>query len=199
MKKVAKFSKVSFEQFKKDFNKMIDGVSSDVYWYPRKDIIEIITNERVADMKYEFTDDKIRSFYDSIQLPKRATVGSAGHDFYLPFNNTIPSKCYLTIPTGIRCEFLNDDYVLNIYPRSGLGFKYGIKLKNTVGIIDSDYYYSDNEGHIMVKLHNPEEERNTFDLNQGQAFCQGIFLPYGVADEEEVTNVRNGGFGSTSK
>ena len=111
MKKVAKFSKVSFEQFKKDFNKMIDGVSSDVYWYPRKDIIEVIANEPVADMKYEFTDDKIHSFYDSIQLPKRATVGSAGHDFYLPFNITIPSKCALTIPTGIRCEFLNDDYV----------------------------------------------------------------------------------------
>lgn len=199
MKKVAKFSKVSFEQFKNDFNKMIDGISSDVYWYPRKDIIEVIANEHVADMKYEFTDDKIRSFYDSIQLPKRATVGSAGHDFCLPFNISIPSKCALTIPTGIRCEFLNDDYVLNIYPRSGLGFKYGIKLKNTVGIIDSDYYYSDNEGHIMVKLHNPEEERNTFELNSGQAFCQGIFLPYGVADEEEVTNVRNGGFGSTSK
>ena len=200
MKKVAKFSKVSFEQFKKDFNKMIDGVSSDVYWYPRKDIIEVISEQNVPDSEhYEFTDEGIRSFYNSIELPKRATVGSAGHDFYLPFNITIPSKCSLTIPTGIRCEFLNSDYVLNIYPRSGLGFKYGIKLKNTVGIIDSDYYYSDNEGHIMVKLHNPEEERNAFDLNQGQAFCQGIFLPYGIADEEEVTNVRNGGFGSTSK
>ena len=150
-------------------------------------------------MKYEFIDDKIRTFYDSIKIPKRATIGSAGHDFCLPFNISMPSKCSLTIPTGIRCEFLNSDYVLNIYPRSGLGFKYGIKLKNTVGIIDSDYYYSDNEGHIMVKLHNPEEERNVFELNSGQAFCQGIFLPYGVADEEEVTNVRNGGFGSTSK
>ena len=199
MKKVAKFSKVSFEQFKKDFLKMLDGIHSDVYWYPLKDVIEVITNESISDMRYEFTDDKIQSFYDSIQIPKRATVGSAGHDFCLPFNISIPSKCSLTIPTGIRCEFLNDDYVLNIYPRSGLGFKYGIKLKNTVGIIDSDYYYSDNEGHIMVKLHNPEEERNTFELNSGQAFCQGIFLPYGVADEEEVTNVRNGGFGSTSK
>lgn len=199
MKKVAKFSKVSFEQFKKDFLKMLDGIHSDVYWYPLKDVIEVITNESISDMRYEFTDDKIQSFYDSIQIPKRATVGSAGHDFCLPFNISIPSKCSLTIPTGIRCEFLNDDYVLNIYPRSGLGFKYGIKLKNTVGIIDSDYYYSDNEGHIMVKLHNPEEERNTFELNSGQAFCQGIFLPYGVADEEDVTNVRNGGFGSTSK
>ena len=199
MKKVAKFSKVSFEQFKKDFLKMLDGIHSDVYWYPIKDVIEVITNESIPDTRYEFTDDKIRSFYDSIQLPKRATVGSAGHDFCLPFNISIPSKCSLTIPTGIRCEFINNDYVLNIYPRSGLGFKYGIKLKNTVGIIDSDYYYSDNEGHIMVKLHNPEEERNIFELNSGQAFCQGIFLPYGVADEEEVTNVRNGGFGSTSK
>ena len=199
MKKVAKFSKVSYEQFKKDFLKMLDDIHIDVYWYPQKDVIEVIADESISDMKYEFIDDKIRTFYDSIKIPKRATIGSAGHDFCLPFNISMPSKCSLTIPTGIRCEFLNSDYVLNIYPRSGLGFKYGIKLKNTVGIIDSDYYYSDNEGHIMVKLHNPEEERNVFELNSGQAFCQGIFLPYGVADEEEVTNVRNGGFGSTSK
>ena len=41
---------------------------------------------------------------------------------------------------------------LSIFPRSGLGFKHRLQLDNTVGIIDSDYYGSSNEGHIFIKI-----------------------------------------------
>ena len=63
--------------------------------------------------------------------------------------------------------------------------------------IDSDFYYSDNEGNIKIKLYNPSDE--IIYLLKGVAFCQGIFLPYGIAEEEEITTIRNGGLGSTSK
>lgn len=143
-------------------------------------------------------------------MPKRATVGSAGCDFFLPSNLTIypngtqiinenPFKILtgdIKIPTGIRC-WIENGWVLQIYPRSSLGFKYGIHLANTVGIIDSDYYNSDNEGHIFVKFINDSSICKPILMEAGQAFCQGIFTPYGITYDDNAQGVRNGGFGST--
>jgi dUTP pyrophosphatase len=84
-----------------------------------------------------------------------------------------------------------------IFPRSGLGFKFRIQLNNTVGIIDSDYYGSDNEGHIFIKITNDSNEGRTLSLKKGDGFAQGVFLPYGVTSDDETAAVRNGGFGST--
>ena len=135
-------------------------------------------------------------FYNDIKLPKRATKSSAGYDFFLPYSIEIQPHDTFTVSTGIRCK-MDSNYVLMIHPRSGLGFKYGLRLHNSCAIIDSDFAHSDNEGNIKIKLYNPSD--NTIYLNQGEAFCQGIFLPYGLAVEEEVTTIRNGGLGSTSK
>ena len=92
-----------------------------------------------------------------------------------------------------------ENYVLKIYPRSGLGFKYRLQLNNTVGIIDSDYYYSDNEGHIFAKITNDSNENKSLSLKKGDAFMQGIFVEYGITFDDDVKDIRNGGFGSTSK
>ena len=94
---------------------------------------------------------------------------------------------------------MEEGWVLKIYPRSGLGFKYRVQLNNTVGIIDSDYYYSDNQGHIQIKITNDSKEGKTLTVKGGEAFAQGIFSEYGITYDDEVTSVRNGGFGSTSK
>ena len=104
----------------------------------------------------------------------------------------------MKIPTGIRA-YMQEGEVLNIYPRSGLGFKYHISLANTVGIIDDDYYYSDNEGHIFIKIHNGGDKPVT--IKQDEAFAQGVFQPFLLADGDDFESgeVRNGGFGSTSK
>ena len=83
------------------------------------------------------------------------------------------------------------------YPRSGLGFKYRLQLNNTVGIIDSDYYDSDNEGHIFAKLTNDSREEQSISLQAGDGFMQGIFVEYGLTVDDEAAGVRNGGFGST--
>lgn len=136
--------------------------------------------------------------YDKIKLPERATAGSAGYDFFTPVSFTLKPGETIKIPTGIRAE-INEGWVLNIYPRSGLGFKYRLQLNNTVGIIDSDYFFSDNEGHIQIKLTNDSKEGKILSLEEGQAFCQGVFTEYGITFDDDATDKRNGGFGSTGK
>ena len=132
--------------------------------------------------------------YEGIAIPKRATAHSAGYDFYAPYDVFLPAEGSAVVKTGIRA-FIKEGWALLIYPRSGLGFKLGIRLANTVGVIDGDYCYSDNEGHIMIKLVNPSDKSVT--LSAGTAIAQGIFTPYGITEDDCVTTVRNGGFGST--
>ena len=94
---------------------------------------------------------------------------------------------------------MEEGWVLKIYPRSGLGFKYRLGLNNTVGIIDQDYYFSDNEGHIQIKMTNASNEGKTLSVKAGDAFAQGIFIEYGITYDDDVTDQRNGGFGSTNR
>ena len=131
---------------------------------------------------------------NDIPLPKRATKGSAGYDFVSPLEVTVPAGGSALIPTGIRAE-MEPGWVLMLFPRSSLGFRHALRLSNTVGVIDSDYAFAKNEGHIMVKLRNPLSAPVT--IGRGDRFCQGVFLPYGTAEEEEDFAVRVGGFGST--
>lgn len=124
MQVVAKFEKISKQQFIKDFQ-------------------DTFTN---------YDSETINQIYENLKLPKRATTGSAGYDFYTPIDFTLNPQETIKIPTGIRVK-INEGWFLAIYPRSGLGFKYRLQLNNTVGIIDSDYYFSDNQGHILSLIH----------------------------------------------
>lgn len=134
---------------------------------------------------------------EALELPKRATVGSCGYDIHIPFDVTIAPNETIKIPTLLKCK-IDDGWFLMIAPRSGLGFKYRCKLDNTIGIIDSDYFNNiDNEGHIWVKMTN--EGTKDIVLKQNDAFCQGIFLPYGILGGDDADGQRIGGFGSTSK
>lgn len=136
--------------------------------------------------------------YEAITLPRRATSGSAGYDFFAPYDIELAPGASAKIPTGIRVR-IEDGWFLSLYPRSGLGFKFRLRLDNTVGIIDSDYYNSDNEGHIFVKLTNETNEGKTVKILAGTGFMQGIFTEFGITEDDEADGVRNGGFGSTSK
>ncbi|MDP4118046.1 MAG: dUTP diphosphatase [Bacillota bacterium] len=144
------------------------------------------------------TFDNETDVYDEIEFPKRATSGSAGYDFYSPLDFTLNPGETIKIPTGIRVK-IEDGWVLKIYPRSGLGFKYRLQLNNTVGIIDGDYYNSDNEGHIFIKITNDTNEDKVITVKKGDGFAQGIFVEYGITVDDTAQGVRNGGFGSTSK
>lgn len=171
MYKVGKFEKVSLSEFMK-------SMKEEFYtWFNDEEIVEI---------------------YNNIKLPKRGTVDSAGYDFFAPFEFMIVPNDVIKIPTGIRV-MINDGWFLSCYPRSSLGFKYCETLANTVGIIDSGYYNSDNEGHIMAKIVNRSSKSLNMKVEAGQGFIQGIFLPFGITIDDEADGIRNGGFGSTDK
>lgn len=152
----------------------------------------------------EYLDDECldardsRAIYNMIKLPKRATTGSAGHDFFAPYNIAIPPKGTVKVPTGIRV-LLDDDKFLAIYPRSGLGFKYKMQLWNSVAVIDADYSNSDNEGHIWVKFYNDSPDGKTISIRQGEAMCQGVIQQYFKTINDETDGIRNGGIGSTTR
>ena len=159
---------------------------------------EIVSFEQFKSSFDNLSEVEIKNIYDNLKLPKRATKGSAGYDFYAPFKITLKPGETVKVPTGIRA-YMELNWVLKLYPRSGLGFKYRLQLNNTVGIIDSDYYYSDNEGHIFAKITNDSNEGKTVEIEAGTGFMQGIFVEYGITFDDDATEIRNGGFGSTTK
>lgn len=167
MKKIAKFEKVSAAQFAEAWHELFG------------------------------TDEGAREAREAIPLPRRATTGSAGYDFALPFAVELKPGETTKIPTGIRAR-IAEGWVLMLYPRSGLGFKYRLQLNNTVGVIDSDYYHSSNEGHIFIKITNDSNEGKNLSLQAGDSFAQGIFTEFGIVEDDETGGVRDGGFGSTT-
>ena len=169
MYKIARFEKVSYEQFKNDWLKI----------FPE-------------------TED-VREIYDCIKLPKRATSGSAGYDFFAPADIEFVRGKSTLVPTGIRA-CIEEGWVLSIYPRSGLGFKHRCQLDNTVGIIDADYYNALNEGHIMIKIScDAHDEGHRLEVGSGEGFAQGIFTQFGITYDDDADGVRSGGFGSTTE
>lgn len=167
MQKVGNFEKVSFEQF-------------------------------ATAMKEEFGigEAEAKMMYDLIDLPVRATTGSAGYDFKSPINFTLAPGFSVKIPTGIRVK-IDEGWWLCCAPRSGLGCKYRMQLDNTIGVIDSDYYNSVNEGHIYAKITNDSKENKDLVVWMGDRFMQTIFIPYGITYSDAADGVRNGGWGST--
>lgn len=146
--------------------------------------------------KSEYLKSGDEKAYESIALPKRATSGSAGYDFFSPIDFSLNSGETIKIPTGIRVK-IEQGWVLKIYPRSSLGFKYRLTLDNTVGIIDSDYFNADNEGHIFIKMTNCGAK--PLLVERGKAVAQGVFLEYGITVDDDCDGVRTGGIGSTDK
>lgn len=141
----------------------------------------------------EGNSDKILE--EIIKIPTRATQKSAGYDIVTPIDIDLKPGEMVKFPTGLRCKIENG-WFLGIFPKSGLGFKYSLRLSNSTGIIDEDYYNSDNEGHIWAKIQNDGEKE--FHIEKGKAVCQGIFLPYGLTYDDDADGIRNGGLGSTN-
>ena len=127
--------------------------------------------------------DSVRKIYD-------------GHDISIPYEITLSSNDKMLIPTGIRCK-MDENYVMFIVPRSSMGIKHGLRLSNTIAVIDADYYNAENEGHIMISVVN--DGNKPIKFKPGDCVCQAIFIPYGVADQDIIETERTGGIGSTSE
>ena len=109
---------------------------------------------------------------------------------------SVKSKTSSLIPTGLSVAF-QENYEIQIRPRSGLAAKNNITILNTPGTIDSDY-----RGEIKVIIYN--HGNNDFIINNGDRIAQMVLSPIIKMDLEEVkdlpkTNRGDGGFGSTGK
>ena len=182
--------------------------------------------------KYLFVKDQLEIMLNEIPMPRRSTKGAAGYDFFAPFEFVLKPGTAIVIPTGIRVKFVNpentdndsldnvSEWALLMMPKSGIGTKTSIHLSNTLGLIDCDYYQSDNEGHIFVKLEMPVSNSNltgatlagatkfgtsldvlrkSYKFEEHCKFVQGVFVQYGITvdDDQYIKDDRNGGFGST--
>lgn len=170
--RVAEFERVSYEQFVKDAKKCgFEFYASD-------------TDE----------EDIYRKAYNAIEIPTRHTSGSAGYDISSPFPLTLNLHESRVIPTGLRCQIM-EGHVLVIFVRSSIGIKREVVLTNGTAVIDSDYYYADNEGHIMLALKNLNSYYQT--IKRGERVAQGVFVPFGITASDEAVGLRSGGIGST--
>lgn len=163
--KVAKFEKISLEQWHKDYSDDSSGIANKI-------------------------------LEETIQIPSRSSKGSAGYDFVTPFDIDLKPNESVKIPTGLKCKIENG-WFLTILSRSGLGFKNHLRTANVIPVIDSDYYYAENEGHIWVKIVN--EGYTDLHIDAGKAFCQGVFLPYGITYDDSADGIRTGGLGSSGR
>jgi dUTP pyrophosphatase len=140
----------------------------------------------------------VSEFIDKeINIPQRNTKSSAGYDLEAAEDVLIFSGETVLIPTGLKA-YMQSDEVLQVYVRSSIGVKKGLRLANQVGIIDSDYYNNyGNEGLIFIPLYN--STLNPVSIKKGERIAQGIFINYLLADNDNAEGERIGGFGSTGK
>ena len=132
-----------------------------------------------------------------MELPRRATAGSAGLDLRACIDAPLvlePGKTEL-LPTGIAIHLGDPGLAAVLLPRSGLGHKHGIVLGNLVGLIDSDY-----QGQVMVSMWNRGER--SYTVQPGDRIAQLVVVPvvqveFEVVEEFESSARGAGGFGST--
>lgn len=166
------------------------------------------------------------STYPDAILPKRATHGAAGYDFYAAETIVVPSiwqqgvfhalKTILSVklkmkkdstftqgltptlvPTGVKAYMLEGEY-LQLCNRSSTPLKKGLMMPNGIGIIDQDYYNNENnEGHIYFMFINFSTKDQV--IQEGERIGQGIFLPFLTADQDITLSTRSGGFGSSDQ
>ena len=153
---------------------------------------------------------------EGVERPVRKTVGSAGYDFHAPHDFELKPGEWTDIDTGVRFDGSEKvkcpisgfkplsgsqnfgtstdvcdvkQWVMLLFPRSGLGTKYGVRLRNVCGIIDMTY--RDNIRACMTS-------DVPITIHKGERFMQGVIVPFGMfCGEVWPTEERKGGYGST--
>lgn len=142
--------------------------------------------------KFELTCDNC---YPVCRLPERNTKYSGGYDFYNPQTVTILPNEIKYVKTGVKAIFPEDE-ILMLCNRSSNPKKKGLILANGVGIVDSDYYGNpDNDGEIAFAFMNITNVPVV--IHEGEKLGQGIFIKFGITEDDKASGFRTGGFGST--
>lgn len=145
-----------------------------------------------------FLGGEVKAAYDNIKLPERKTKYSCGYDVKTPVDIAIQSHQSIVIPTGIKAVFNEDEmqtWCLKLYARSSVGIKDKVVITNSVGLIDSDFQFSNNDGDMLIALTNMSDETKKYKA--GDRVCQAVFEIYGITSDDKASGERRGGVGST--
>lgn len=133
----------------------------------------------------------------NVKLPKRKTKKSAGYDFFAVEDFTLYPNKLCIVPTGIKA-YMEDDEVLYLHIRSSVAFKRGVRMLNSIGVIDADFVDNpDNEGEISLGLLSHNDD--IVHIQKGERIAQGVFHKFLITDDDNAEGQRVGGIGSTDK
>lgn len=141
---------------------------------------------------------KIKKIDSEAKVPVYGSKGAACFDLYAAnIIDTTDDNAERTVTYGTGLQFeVPEGHVMMIYSRSGHGFKHGITLANSTGVIDADY-----RGEVMVKLTKRDTSIHGMPA-VGERIAQAMIIPveqvtFEEADELSNTERGEGGFGST--
>ncbi len=142
---------------------------------------------------------KIKRLHENAIIPKYATIGSAGFDFYSIDDIIIYPGETALVKTGLSFE-IPINYELQVRPRSGMSLKTKLRVSNSPGTVDSDY-----RGEICIIMDNIDIKSNhriPYEIKKGDRIAQGVICPIIQVTFEEVnklneTERNTGAFGST--
>ena len=133
----------------------------------------------------------------NVELPKRKTKKSAGYDFFAVEDFTLYPNKLCIVPTGVKA-YMEDDEVLYLHIRSSVAFKRGVRMLNSIGVIDADFVDNpDNEGEISLGLLSHNDD--IVHIQKGERIAQGVFHKFLITDDDNAEGKRVGGIGSTDK
>ena len=141
---------------------------------------------------------KIKKINENAKIPTRGSTSAAGYDLYACIDEPVTIKPHETakIGTGLAME-IPEGYFGAMFARSGLACKQGLRLANSVGVIDSDY-----RGEYIVALHNDCDVERTVEPHD--RIAQLVVMPFLSVEFTEVqelseTERDTGGFGSSGR
>lgn len=133
----------------------------------------------------------------NVKLPKRKTKKSAGYDFFAVEDFTLYPNKLCIVPTGVKA-YMEDNEVLYLHIRSSVAFKRGVRMLNSIGVIDADFVDNpDNEGEISLGLLSHNDD--IVHIQKGERIAQGVFHKFLITDDDNAEGQRVGGIGSTDK
>ena len=141
---------------------------------------------------------KVKKLRDNAALPSRGSAAAAGYDLRACVDAPVtiaPGETKM-IGTGLSIA-VPDGYFGEVFARSGLAAKQGVRPANCVGVCDSDY-----RGEYTVALHNDSDVPR--EICPGDRIAQLVVIPYLELDFQEAQELDEtargaGGFGSTGK
>ena len=121
--------------------------------------------------------------------------GNAGYDLFSRDEIELLPGETGTVRLNFACE-IPEGFVGLVFQRSSTYRKWGVRLTNSVGVIDSSYCGDGDEWQAEFQ----NMTRNPMRINQGDKVCQALFMPVALPELMQVASLGNedrGGFGTS--